>query len=66
MDFKAEVISARHEKAGVGCTDCHGSSLAHGDDELNITPPDRLFGRAEGSSAGRRLCLSAKVVIPRT
>lgn len=47
MDFKAEVISARHEKAGVGCTDCHGSSLAHGDDELNITPPDRLFGRAE-------------------
>jgi hypothetical protein len=47
MDFKAEVLSAKHEKAGVGCTTCHGASLAHGDDELNITPPDTLFGRAE-------------------
>lgn len=47
MDFGAEEISAKHEKAGVGCTNCHGDSLAHGDDELNITPPDRLFGRAE-------------------
>lgn len=47
MDFKTEVLSVRHEKAGVGCTSCHGTSLAHGDDELNVTPPDRLFGRAE-------------------
>ena len=47
MDFKAEEISAGHEQAGVGCINCHGDSLAHGDDELNITPPDRLFGRAE-------------------
>ena len=47
MDFKAEVLSAVHEKAGIGCTTCHGVSLAHGDDELNITPADRLFGRAE-------------------
>ena len=47
MDFKAEVLSTKHEKAGVGCTACHGPSLAHGDDELNITPPDKLFGRAE-------------------
>ena len=46
-DFKAELISAGHEKAGVGCTKCHGLSLAHGGDELNITPPDKLFGRAE-------------------
>lgn len=47
MDFKTEPISAKHEKAKVGCTNCHGPSLAHGDDELNITPPDKLFGRAE-------------------
>ena len=47
MDFKSEAISAKHEKARVGCVTCHGPSLAHGDDELNITPPDRLFGRAE-------------------
>lgn len=47
MDFKAEPISVKHERAGVGCTTCHGPSLAHGDDEMNITPPDMLFGRAE-------------------
>jgi hypothetical protein len=47
MDFQAELISAKHESVGIGCTSCHGDSLAHGDDELNITPPDRLFGRAE-------------------
>ena len=47
MDFKAELISARHERERIRCTDCHGPSLAHGDDEMNITPPDKLFGRAE-------------------
>ncbi len=47
LDFKAELISARHEKAGIGCSACHGPSLAHGGDEYNITTPDRLFGRAE-------------------
>jgi len=47
MDFKGEEISAGHEQAGIGCIGCHGDSLAHGDDELNITPPDKLFGRAE-------------------
>ncbi|MHC4475394.1 MAG: cytochrome c3 family protein [Planctomycetota bacterium] len=47
MDFKRELISARHAREGVGCGFCHGPSLAHGDDEMNITPPDRLFGRAE-------------------
>jgi len=29
------------------CTTCHGPSLAHGNDELNITTPDGLFGRTE-------------------
>jgi len=47
MDFKAEVLSVVHVKAGVGCAACHGQSLAHGDDEVNITTPDKLFGRAE-------------------
>ena len=47
MDFQGEEISAKHEDADIGCTNCHGESLAHGDDELNITPPDKLFGRAE-------------------
>jgi nitrate/TMAO reductase-like tetraheme cytochrome c subunit len=47
MDFDSEELSVKHDQAGIGCTNCHGASLAHGDDELNITPPDKLFGRAE-------------------
>ena len=47
MDFENEFISSRHEEEGVGCTYCHGESLAHGDDESNIIKPDVLFGRAE-------------------
>ncbi|MHC4240029.1 MAG: multiheme c-type cytochrome, partial [Planctomycetota bacterium] len=47
MDFDSEELSVKHDKAGIGCISCHGDSLAHGDDELNIAPPDKLFGRAE-------------------
>jgi hypothetical protein len=47
MDFEHELIAARHAKEGLGCGFCHGPSVAHGGDEMNITPPDRLFGRAE-------------------
>lgn len=46
-DFKEETLSAKHEKAGVGCPKCHGPSADHGDDELNIMLPDVLFGRSE-------------------
>ena len=47
LDFKTELLTAQHEKAGIGCTTCHGESLAHGDDEFNIITPDVSFGRAE-------------------
>ncbi|MHC4154067.1 MAG: cytochrome c3 family protein [Planctomycetota bacterium] len=47
MDFDSEELSVKHDEAGIGCISCHGASLAHGDDELNITSPDKLFGRAE-------------------
>jgi len=47
MYFQKELISLKHEESGVGCTYCHGPSMDHGDDELNILFPDQLFGRAE-------------------
>lgn len=47
MDFVAEELTVQHVKGGVGCTDCHGKSEAHGGDEWNIISPDILFGRAE-------------------
>jgi len=46
-DFKSESLATQHAKAGIGCFDCHGPSLDHGDDELNIMLPDVLFGRKE-------------------
>jgi hypothetical protein len=47
MDFKDEELSVKHDEVGIGCISCHGHSLAHGDDELNIAPPDKLYGRVE-------------------
>lgn len=47
MDLAEEPITIAHERGGIGCTGCHGTSTAHGGDELNIITPDRKFGRAE-------------------
>ena len=47
MDFKKEPIALSHEKAGFGCTHCHGLSNDHGGDELNILPADKVYGRME-------------------
>ncbi len=46
-DLAEEMIAAKHLKKGYGCAACHGDSIAHGEDEANITNPDVLFGRAE-------------------
>ena len=46
-NFATEEISAKHFKKGFGCVACHGDSVAHGDDEGNVTKPDVLFGRTE-------------------
>ena len=47
MDLANEPISAGHLEHGFGCAACHGNSVAHGEDEANITKPDVLFGRSE-------------------
>jgi len=47
LDFKEEPLTATHRKVGVSCVSCHGESLAHGDDEINIVTPDVVYGRAE-------------------
>jgi len=60
MDFNGELLSARHEQAGIGCTNCHGASLAHGDDELNIPTPERLFGRTEINPFCKTCCRTHK------
>ena len=47
MDFADELISAKHLDKGFACTACHGESIAHGEDEGNVTKPDVLFGRTQ-------------------
>lgn len=41
MDGEELVVS--HGKEGTSCIDCHGASLAHRNDEDNITPPDKMY-----------------------
>jgi hypothetical protein len=50
LDFADEPIVATHLEEGFGCTACHGESVAHGEDEANVTKPDVLFGRSQVDS----------------
>ncbi len=47
LDLRTEAIAISHLAAGVTCTGCHGPSVEHMHDEMLMTKPDRLFGRAE-------------------
>lgn len=42
-NLKTDELVLDHGKEGTGCIDCHGASLAHRNDEDNITPPDKMF-----------------------
>jgi hypothetical protein len=46
-NFQDESLAAVHAKANVGCVKCHGNSLAHRNDEDNITPPDIMIPQAK-------------------
>jgi len=42
-NFRSEPLATEHAAAGVGCTDCHGDSFAHRNDENNTTPPETMY-----------------------
>lgn len=42
-NYDEETLAGQHAKANVGCVKCHGESVAHRNDEDNITPPDIMF-----------------------
>lgn len=50
LDFADEELVSAHLEQGFGCTACHGESVAHGEDEANVTKPDVLFGRSQVDS----------------
>lgn len=42
-NYDVEELALIHAKEDVGCIECHGESLAHRDDEDNVTPPDVMY-----------------------
>ena len=47
LGLKDEEITAKHIVKDITCTICHGPSVEHMHDEMQVTKPDRLYGRAE-------------------
>jgi hypothetical protein len=43
INYKEEKFARAHQKAGMNCMQCHGSSNDHSSDENNITPPDIMY-----------------------
>ena len=42
-NYEEEPLAALHAHENVGCTDCHGKSFPHRNDENNTTPPDVMY-----------------------
>lgn len=42
-NYSDEFLVARHAAAEVGCTECHGKSYRHRNDENHTTGPDKMF-----------------------
>jgi predicted CXXCH cytochrome family protein len=42
-NYEHESLALEHARENVGCVKCHGESIAHRNDEDNITPPDIMF-----------------------
>ena len=45
--LKTEDITTLHMDMDITCDECHGPSVEHMHDEMLMTKPDLLFGRAE-------------------
>ena len=53
-NFQDELMVTVHAKENVGCAKCHGTSLAHRNDEDNVTAPDKMFTSARIDNACRQ------------
>jgi len=42
-NYQDESLAVTHADNNVGCVKCHGESIAHRNDENNITPPDIMY-----------------------
>ena len=53
-NFQEESMVAVHAKENIGCAKCHGASLAHRNDEDNVTAPDKMYAPARIDNACRQ------------
>ena len=53
-NFQDELMVTAHAKENIGCVKCHGSSLAHRNDEDNVTAPDKMYASARIDNACRK------------
>ncbi len=63
-NFQDESMVAAHAKENIGCAKCHGSSLAHRNDEDNVTAPDKMYASARIDKACRE-CHEEHTASPR-
>ena len=54
VNFKTESLAQAHAKAKMGCSDCHGKSYAHRNDENNTTPPEKMYAMDQIDHACRQ------------
>ncbi len=47
LNFDGEEFVSVHQKADVGCVNCHGESDQHSADEAHIIPPDIMFKKED-------------------
>ncbi|MBT3199054.1 MAG: hypothetical protein HN350_03970, partial [Phycisphaerales bacterium] len=61
INFKKEPFVLQHRAANIGCSDCHGESLPHADDEDNATAPMIMYTKqVVNASCGKSGCHSEK------
>ena len=46
-NYAEEQLAQWHSKANYACSDCHGESIAHKNDENHLTPPDKMYAVSE-------------------
>ncbi len=53
-NYAQEPLAQWHAKADIACSNCHGESLAHKNDENHTTPPDKMYPADEIDPACRK------------
>jgi hypothetical protein len=58
LNWEKEKFVEKHRREGVGCTDCHGDSDAHMDDEEAYAAPEIMYSRDQINASCMKECHS--------